>query len=58
MLKVFIVLILGILCIGCASSKANATPVKVQKSIQKEQYSKGCRMMPHGYLVCPKVIRT
>jgi hypothetical protein len=58
MLKIFLILVLGILCTGCASSKANATPIKVQKPVKKEQYSKGCRMMPHGYLVCPKSVRS
>jgi len=58
MLKIFLVLVLGIICTGCASSKANATPIKVEKPVKKEQYLQGCRMMPHGYLVCPKAVRT
>jgi hypothetical protein len=58
MLKILIIFVLAILCVGCASSKANATPIKVQKPIKKGKYEKGCRMMPHGYLVCPKAVRT
>ena len=57
MLKIFLILVLGIFCTGCASTTANAS-VKVEKPIKIEQYNKGCRMMPHGYLVCPKAIRT
>jgi len=58
MLKSFLVLVLGILCVGCASSTANVSPVKVEKPVKSKEYSQGCRMMPHGYLVCPKAVRT
>ena len=58
MLKIFLVFVLGIFCVGCASSKANVSPVKIEKPVKLKEYSKGCRMMPHGYLVCPKAVRT
>jgi len=57
MLKIFLVLVLGIICTGCASTTANASSVKTEKPVKKEQYSKGCRMMVNGYLVCPKSVR-
>jgi uncharacterized protein YcfL len=60
MIKGILILILAIICTGCASSKANASSINV-KSLEKlapSQPTKGllkeCRMMTNGYLVCPK----
>jgi len=60
MIKGILILILAIICTGCASSKANASSVQF-KSLDKptnSRYIKGthkeCRMMTNGYLVCPK----
>jgi photosystem II stability/assembly factor-like uncharacterized protein len=54
MLRIFLVLIVGLFCVGCASSKARAaTPVKVATLVKIKSYGE-CKMMPNGYLVCPK----
>jgi hypothetical protein len=60
MIKGILILILAIICTGCASSKANASSLKVQ-SLKKPSHSrqikgvlKECRLMKNGYLVCPK----
>ena len=60
MIKGILILILAIICTGCASTQANASSVKVQ-SIKKPTHSrpikgvhKECRLMTNGYLVCPK----
>ncbi len=58
MIKGILIVILGLLCCGCASSKAQTSSIKVQKPIKKEMYEIGCRMMKNGYLVCPKAIRS
>lgn len=63
MLRIFLVLVLGIICTGCASSKAKASSLKVGglEKTTNSQYSKAdygeCKMMPNGYLVCPKTAR-
>jgi len=60
MIKGILILILAIICTGCASSKANASSIKVQ-NIKKPTTPrplkgalKECRLMKNGYLVCPK----
>ena len=54
MFRIFLVLVLGLFCIGCASSKVRAaTPIKVAKLVKIKSYGE-CKMMPNGYLVCPK----
>jgi photosystem II stability/assembly factor-like uncharacterized protein len=54
MFRIFLVLVLAFFCVGCASSKARAAaPVKVTKLIKIKSYGE-CKMMPNGYLVCPK----
>jgi hypothetical protein len=57
MVKIFLVLVLGFFCVGCASSKARAAaPMKVTKLVSLQSYGE-CKMMPNGYLVCPKTAR-
>jgi len=57
MVKIFLVLVLGFFCVGCASSKARAAaPIKITKLVTIKSYGE-CRMMPNGYLVCPKEAR-
>jgi len=58
MIKGILIIILGVLCTGCASSKAKASSLKIEKPIYKEMSEKGCRMMVNGYLVCPKAVRS
>ncbi len=56
MLKIFLIFVLGLICTGCASSTANASPVKVstvEKQDKNGDYGE-CKMMSNGYLVCPK----
>jgi PBP1b-binding outer membrane lipoprotein LpoB len=60
MIKGILILILAIICTGCASSKANASSIKV-KNLEKPTHTqeikgvqKECRLMKNGYLVCPK----
>jgi len=54
MVRIFLVLVLGIFCMGCASSKARAaSPITVAKLVKVKSYGE-CKMMPNGYLVCPK----
>jgi len=64
MIKGILILILAIICTGCASSKVNASAVKVaslEKPTHSSPYTKGnygeCKMLPNGYLVCPKTTR-
>jgi hypothetical protein len=64
MIKGSLILILAIICTGCASSQANASSVKVasiEKSNSSSSYAKRnygeCKMMSNGYLVCPKAVR-
>ena len=62
MFKVSLVLLLSLLCHGCASSSANRVAVsKVSKPTQKVdnrlvKYAtvQGCKMLKSGYMVCPK----
>jgi hypothetical protein len=59
-LRIFLVLVLGIICTGCASSKVKASGLKVAglEKITNAHYDKAdygeCKMLPTGYLVCPK----
>ena len=57
MVKIFLILVVGIFCSGCASSQARAaTPVKMAsvEKLNSGNIMGGCRMMPNGYMVCPK----
>jgi len=61
MIKGILILILAIICTGCASSQANASSSVNVQSIKKPTQSrsvkgvhKECRLMTNGYLVCPK----
>jgi len=60
MCKLLIVLVLGSILSGCASSKASRS-LQVQKSYQpiisKTKPINGCRALKNGYLVCPKIAR-
>ena len=54
MVRIFLVLVVGLFCIGCASSKARAaSPITVAKLVKTKNYGE-CKMMQNGYLVCPK----
>ena len=64
MIKGIIFFILAIICTGCASSKVNASSVKVVKvenptpsSRQGKKDYGECQMMQNGYLVCPKTAK-
>jgi len=60
MIKGILVIILGFFCVGCASNKVNITSVKtmsISKLTQKISINRECKMMSHGYLVCPKIVR-
>ncbi len=58
MIKGILIIILGMLCCGCVSSKAQVSSIKVQKPIKRDMSEKGCQMMANGYLVCPKAVRS
>ncbi|CAA6814982.1 MAG: Unknown protein [uncultured Sulfurovum sp.] len=60
MFKVSLVLVLALICNGCASSTSN---IKVSDNIQKVNKnnkmgkyatSVGCTMLKSGYMICPK----
>jgi len=55
MVRIFIVLFMALFCVGCgSSSKARAaTPMMASKIVKSKSYGE-CKMMPNGYLVCPK----
>jgi len=66
MFKVSLVLLLSLLCHGCASSSssnrfiahnfAKTTPKKADKRLVKYATTQGCQMMKNGYMVCPKIM--
>jgi len=54
MARISILFILGLFCVGCVSNKARATDsITVAKLVKIKSYGE-CKMMPNGYLVCPK----
>jgi PBP1b-binding outer membrane lipoprotein LpoB len=63
MCKLLIILVLGILFSGCASSEASHSSQvsprtqKIYQPISKAKPLNGCRALKNGYLVCPKIAR-
>ena len=60
MFKVSVVLVLALLCSGCASSASNSvvsakSPVmKKSDKLVKYASNQGCTMLSNGYMVCAK----
>ncbi|CAA6824104.1 MAG: Unknown protein [uncultured Sulfurovum sp.] len=56
-----LVLILVLMCNGCASSTPNSSVVE-NKSVKVDRLKKyasnvGCKMLENGYMVCPKEMK-
>jgi len=66
MFKVSLVLLLSLLCNGCASSSssnrfiapafAKSTSKNVDNRLVKYATTQGCKMLSNGYMVCPKIM--
>jgi len=57
MFKASLVFLISLLCNGCASSSSQlSNTVHVQKTTKLQRYASndGCKMLPNGYMVCPK----
>ncbi len=64
MIKLFSILLLLLVCNGCASNAKKIRPSIQKPTVQKSSYklerlknyadNMGCKMLKSGYMVCPK----